>query len=337
MFNTRVAVLTAPLFLIHAQAIHYFQEGRTYSLAMLCAVASTLAFCWAMEDRASTRRWFVYGLVAGVASYGHLFVWFVLAGHALAVMVRRAWPARRAVTAGAVPLVVAALPLVIFTTRGYDNISWVRSTTTGAVRVALTRTVFGGTAVLWLVPFFVLWIWRWWRARHDERDLFAVTLVACWFAAPFVLAVVVSLWKPLFVTRYFIVCVPAAALLTAAGLDALAKRSRGIAAAGLALLLLVNGALLRDWYRGQTANEDFRSAVAVACNEAGDDGLVVFKPDDASVAKYYETSPCGVAASTTRLVYVVRNVAAKAPGFDGWTTIRQHEFTDVTVYVLTKR
>ena len=334
LFNTRVAMLAAPLFLIHAQTIHFFQEGRTYTLAMFGATAATLALSWALEDRTSTRRWSVYGLAAGLAIYAHLFVGFVVAGHTLALVVRRAWPARQAVLASAATVAVVMSPLLVFTSRGYGNIDWVPATTPGAVHVAVTRVVFGSTGIVWLVPFVALWLWRSWHARDDQRDLFAMTLVTCWLVVPFGLAILVSFWKHVFVSRYFVLCVPASALLTAAAIETVARRSRAIAAVGCGAILLLTGALLADWYRGHPANEDFRGAMTFACSEAEDEGSVLFRPTEAAVASYYATPECGVANSQTRRVVVVRNTSLPLPDTAGWTTIGQRDFTKVSVFTL---
>jgi mannosyltransferase len=303
---------------------------------MLGAIAATLALSWAVEDRTSTRRWLVYGVVAAVASYFQLFVWFVLAGHALTLVLRRMWPTARALAFGVTAFLVLVSPLLFFITRGYSNVDWIQRPELGDVRVALTRIVFGGTSLFVLGAFVALWLWGVYCARNDKRELLAITLAACWFATPFALALLVSAWKPLFVARYLLVCVPAAVLLAAAGIDAIARRSRAVAGVGLIAILLCNGAVLRDWYRGQPAKEDFRRAVAAACHEAGDTGSVFVVPYSEPAPTYYETAKCGIPNSDTRHVVVTRTVYAAPKDDDGWTTTSRREFTGVTVYVRAK-
>ena len=62
-------------------------------------------------------------------------------------------------------------------------------------------------------------MWRVVWARSSEQDLTAIVVVASWVVTPFVLAILVSFVKPLFIADYLNVCLPAVALLTAAAID----------------------------------------------------------------------------------------------------------------------
>jgi len=332
LFGTRAALVAAPLFLIHAQTVHYFQEGRTYTLAMLLSSLATLVLMWALDDRDSSRRWLVYGAVAGIAVYAHLFVVFVIASHGVTVAVRRLWPAPRALLRAVVAFAALVVPLLLFASRGYTNVDWIPATTVGAVRTAVLLIVVGGGQVYWLAPIGLLWGWRLWSARRDPDDLTAITALLSWFVVPFVLAIGVSALKPLFVEYYLNVCVPAAAILTAAGVDALARRSQGIAAVGLAVLLLHNGRCLVDWYDGVPAKDDYRTAMAFACADARDDAQVGFG-SGLGPARYYATATCGVTTAPRRLLIVVRSSDTR-PQIPGWTIAGTRQFTGVDVVTM---
>jgi hypothetical protein len=154
-----------------------------------------------------------------------------------------------------------------------------------------------------------------------------------WLVVPFVLAVAVSTVKPLFVAYYLNVCVPAAALLTAAGIDALAKRSRALAGFGLAVALLHSGRLLVNWYDGVPPKDDYRTAMAFACRDAGNDGKVLYATG-LSPARYYAAPECGTTTGAQRLLMIVRTTDARPP-IVGWVARQTRSFTgvDVVTYV----
>jgi 4-amino-4-deoxy-L-arabinose transferase-like glycosyltransferase len=338
LFGVRAALFVAPLFLVQAQTIHYFQEARTYTLAMLAACIATLALLWALDEAASTRRWLVYGLVAGAAAYGHLFVGFVLVAHVVALVLCRAWPSRQAVLAAGAAAMAVTAPLLVFMTQGNANIDWVPDTTFLEVRETATTIALGGGPVVALVPLVLLWVWRLRQARPGTRDRLALTVVVAWLAVPFVAAIAASVVKPMFVTHYLNVCVPAAALLTAAALDALARRSNAWALAALTAVLVFTGLQLAHWYDGDPAKEDFRSAMAYACTEAHGDAAVVFSPLFLEYANYYSAPECGAATQGStepdRLVVVVR-AGTPLPSVEGWVTTASQPFDGLDVLSLT--
>ena len=176
-------------------------------------------------------------------------------------------------------------------------------------------------------------------AAVDDRDIARITIVTSWMATPFVLAVLVSFAKPMFVDRYLIVCLPAAALLTAASLDALIDRFGAVVGAvALAVVLAYNGLWLVDWYRGNPAKEDFRSAVAFACSQAGDSGFVTAAPDWlVPGADYYRSGSCGADTITDSVFVVVREQDEdQVSPPDGWPAASVKRF-DGGIHVLTFR
>jgi hypothetical protein len=83
--------------------------------------------------------------------------------------------------------------------------------------------------------------------------------VAAWFVVPVLLDFAISkLGRPLFLSSYLIVVLPAFLLLGAAGLVRLPGRAAGMIV--LALLIVCSGVGLADWYRQPTWNDDFRGA-----------------------------------------------------------------------------
>src|SRR5207245_1278918 len=69
-----------------------------------------------------------------------------------------------------------------------------------------------------------------WRSSGRSFDTWRLGLLLSWLFVPIVLALAVSLVKPIFVTKYLIVCLPALILLSAKGIDSL--RPRWLASTG---------------------------------------------------------------------------------------------------------
>ena len=106
----------------------------------------------------------------------------------------------------------------------------------------------------------------------------------------------------------------------------------------LALVLAHDGRQLADWYQGEPPKEDFRSAMAFACAEAGDgDGVVMASVPDyfLPLADYYATDTCDTTGEagggTDRMLVVARIDPVPPPA--GWTEVSVAHFTgDIRVY-----
>src|SRR5262249_11079315 len=97
--------------------------------------------------------------------------------------------------------------------------------------------------------------------------------VASWLLVPFAILLAVSLLKPLFVPRYVAMCLPALALLAAAGLRELRPLGR---MCGLALLVVLSGLGLLNYYRDfPSENSEWKALTQfVVSNAASGDQLI---------------------------------------------------------------
>jgi mannosyltransferase len=133
-------------------------------------------------------------------------------------------------------------------------------------------------------------MWSLWRAR--DREL--VAWLGTWAFAPFVLALVVSIARPVFVDRYLIIAAPAFAMLAAVGLMSLAGRFR-VGVAFAAVIATCVGLVL--WYQttydGNWRGEDWRGAASFVEGQTNE-GVVVVPWWAHDAAEYY-----GVPASDT--------------------------------------
>jgi hypothetical protein len=114
-----------------------------------------------------------------------------------------------------------------------------------------------------------------------RRIAFGAGVAVCLLVVPFVLTLGVSMVQSLFVSRYFIVCVPALVLLVAAGLGQLRGRVAVVATMGvLALSLPAAISPVRS------TNQDWRHAAALV-HSAGAHDLVVVVPTGLTTLRYY--------------------------------------------------
>jgi hypothetical protein len=121
-----------------------------------------------------------------------------------------------------------------------------------------------------------------WRASGARRR--AVVVLVAWVVAPVALGVVVSMVRPIIVTRYFIYLIPAIVLLLALGIDAIParwpRRAVGVAAVALAL----SGTL--GWY-GSAPRPDWRAATAYLLANGAPADRSIFVGDWGRVVVHY--------------------------------------------------
>ncbi|MBA3654009.1 MAG: glycosyltransferase family 39 protein [Actinobacteria bacterium] len=337
LFSTRTALIAGAVFLVQVQTVRYFQEARTYSLAMFAAAAATLALARALEDGSSRSRWLQYGVVAGVACYAHLFVFFVIASHGVALVLRRSVPKLRDALLAAGAFLLVTSPLVLAAAVREGDVDWLPATNLRAVAYAARAvTVGNGTAAMILLV--ALWLWKLWTSRQGpSREMTSLVVVASWVVSPFVIAIAIGTVRPLFVPHYLNVCVPGAAVLTAATIDSLIARSRALGAVSLAVLLVHSGYYVARWYDGTPAKEDFRAAVRFACDRASQQhARVLFRPTYVRSSMYYADDDCGEPIAGNLAVVIQRGEPAE-PTPSGERVISVRLFTGVTVETIETR
>jgi hypothetical protein len=110
-----------------------------------------------------------------------------------------------------------------------------------------------------------------------------------WLVVP-VAALVVSTYtvKPLLVSRYLVVVIPALCLAVAVGVEWVAERRRGVAAAMVAAAVLVSAHGAASYVRSGNRTE-FRDATAYVLDAAAPDDVIVVVPAPAGGAiDYYQ-------------------------------------------------
>ena len=290
MFDTKVALIAAALIATNSFHIQYSQEARGYSLLVLFATLSSLYFLKAIEH-SSRMGWAAYILTATLAVYCHFFGLLVLEAHCAAlILVRpRSIPWRPLLVSFFV-IGVLLVPLAIFALgRGTGQIAWVPRVVPHDV-YDLFGSLAGrgrllGLAYLVTCGIATFCAFRAWLQSDKSFGTWNYAFLLSWLFVPILTGFVVSLWKPVFVDRYFIICLPPFVLLAAAGISQI--RPRWAFVGSLAVLLSLSGRAIFQYY-SYRHKEDWRGTTAYVVSHASPkDGILFYLGHGRFAFDYY--------------------------------------------------
>ncbi len=199
LFDSRTGLIAAILLAFNAYHIRYSQEARSYALTVLLCVLSSLFLDGAKIPAATRKNW----------------RWIGLAILPVAMFV---------IATGAGPLSWIPRPSL----RGL----WVFAiflTGNEGPRLVMASVIACVAAVL---PLFLN------QQRQSSWENWRYWFLALWLVFPVLLTVALSFARPLFLARYFVICLPALNLLMAAGLARL--RSLWLVTPALIVLLILS-------------------------------------------------------------------------------------------------
>jgi mannosyltransferase len=299
LFGHRVAALSAMLLAINVLFIRYAQEARAYSLALWLVSLATWALIRAVA-RPSLSRWLLYGSAAAVAVYAHFFAALVIAGHMISLVVHRTLVPWRRVAAAAALGATLVLPLavVVLSTNAGGRPQPADISIVSVLRVlsGAGPTGYGIALVAIFAMSYVIGLGTYVRRRHDITESWSAwryTLLACWLWVPIALAAIVSQALPVFVTRYFVLCLPALVILVAVGVTALRP------AVQMALIIVVMVIGIRElglYYQADhKEGENWRGLVEyVAAGSHSDDGIIFLSRYGRRPFEYYQARHPGL-------------------------------------------
>jgi mannosyltransferase len=218
--------------------LFYGQEARPYSLAVLLAVASTVALFW-HDDKPALGP---YVALTAALLYADLFaVLFVVAQVAALIVIyrRRGQPVPKALWRGwaVIAAITApfALPMLVWE---HSQISWLTKPTLQYLGQTFTAMMNGGLGLAvtaGLIVFALIAVRRPSSRRAATRDRLVVPTLLVAFAVPPVLLWLIAQVVPTFIDRYIICSTVAAIGLAAFGLDVIRRR----ASAAMALTTMI--------------------------------------------------------------------------------------------------
>ena len=286
LFDDRVAATGALLLAVNAFQLQFAQEVRAYALVMFVGTLSTLLFVAFVQDGRRSQWWAWVG-VSVLLPYAHLFGWLVLGVQGALALLRRGdltRPTRRLVAGFAVIALLGGTVLALIATgqeegqaEGIPGFSIVRF-------VGVYARVAGNGGVLLLAVFvglgaftaftYARQLWPLRPFRPTERQ-WGFLLLAAWLVLPPIAIAVLSPVQPLFGARYFVILVPAAAGLTALGIQTVPAGWVRRATAAVVGVLVVVAAIA--WYVRPPA-DDIRGAAQTISSEVRPGDGVVFLP-----------------------------------------------------------
>jgi mannosyltransferase len=273
---SRWAALASGLFLATSPfVVKWSQQARGYTLVLALSLAAMLLLLRALE-RGSRGAWLIYGLV-----FSAVIVWHPVSGlvlvpaHVALVAPRRRSALPHCLVAAAVIFAVAVpwAATIAMRTSGEDAaISWLKFPTP-AIAVHALLDVSGVAGLGVLLALIGLWVLH----RAGKVDL-AVWL-GIWAFTPFVVALLVSTIRPIYLDRYLVTAAPAFALLAGVAVTGVGSRMR---AAILAAVVIATSAGLLQLYaatdRGNWRGEDWKSAVNTVLERRSESDAIVVVP-----------------------------------------------------------
>lgn len=270
------------------------QEARGYGLTVLVTTSASYLFVRAI-DRDSPRAWAAYTVAGALAMYTHYFAVWVLLAHFIAGMAHS--ERRRAVLLSQMAMTPLVAPLIVpvFTTQ---HITWIPPLTLDRVISGLVDLAGrGGRALLIVYALACTWALlapsRRGAYGSEAKAVRSRWFLVSWLATPMVMTLLLSLWRPIFVPYYLLICIPPAALLAATGIMSL--RAIWFRAAAAGLLTGLSAIALQDWYGGRYLKEDWRGASSWVLAQAQPGDGIIFEAPYVRVAfEYYlQRAPAG--------------------------------------------
>jgi mannosyltransferase len=326
LFDARVAAISVVLVALDVPFVAHAREARSYTLALFLTTLAALCLVRAVEDR-QRRSWLLYGVVAALSVYAHLFAALAVAGQVVSLVALRGVPWRRASVAGVAGGVLLAplLVSVVLSDQG-GQIDWLEAPRLRQLPgLVLWLTGSHAVAVLFLAGVAAALVATAREAQQAGRSLpsWRFALVLGWLAVPPVAAFLISFEKPVYLYRYFLFSLPALAVLVAAGFVSLGYRAAlvgTLAAAALSVHATAScGADCPLRY------DEWRGAAAYVQAQARPGDAIMFDPAELRTAYAHYA-----AADTPRLLYPgrwplvggsregvasVRGITARAPRY----------------------
>lgn len=295
----------------------YAQDARPYALTTLCVVAAS----WLLVHVSSDHRWrwyVLYAVLIVLIGLLNMFALLIVPAHGISLLLVRGgrtarladpadrpgrsaaerWAAERRWLAAVLAAGVVLSPYLVICALQAGSLGWITRPTVGVVLGLIAD--FAGSK--YLVPVTGVLVGIAIVAGlggHRGRGWTTAKLAVPWLFLPPVLLLLASLGYPAYVERYVVFCMPATALLAAAGLVRLARAvtsalpdglARTRQAVGLAIVVVVVAVLAavqagpQRTARQTSSRPDNMRAVAqiVSARERPGDG-VIYLPWDARV------------------------------------------------------
>jgi mannosyltransferase len=304
LFGVHAGLLAALLVSTNVFFLRYAQEARGYALVTLLTALATYVFLVELE-RPSRWSEVVYVASATAAFYVHFFAAWIVLIHLLTLAATRRWSRSWLVCYGVIAVLAAPMVYAALTVDG-DPIGWLAKPDLGAIPATFAQLAGDGFLQLGVVVAASLLALRW--AVRSARLAFGLAFTASWAVVPVLGAFAVSEMKPIFLAKYFVVSLPAVALLAAGAITIL--RPTALAVAAACVLVALAGPELHTWY-GFRGQEDWHALTAYVQGRALPADGIVYNAGYArdSVEDYWRSSQAPLPVRVHASVHGPRSTA----------------------------
>ena len=314
LFGAKVGLISALLLAVNAFHIRYAQEARSYSLLVLLTALCSWSFLRSI-DQPSPKNWAGYVLTSVLAVYSHFFAALVLAAHwaSLAFLRPRDVPWKGLVVSTLVTGLLL-LPVGSFVlTKDIGQVDWIAQPGPRTVAHAFSGlagadrfpgspgggeffTLAGAGRTLLLLAYFIscsiafVPAARVWSSSKASFQTWHYGFLLTWGIVPVMLALGISILKPIFAVRYFAVCLPALVLLAAIGISRV--RPTWVFAGALAIIVGLATHTVLSYYKYD--KEDWRGATRYILSQVeSGDAVVLSAPFVWMAFDYYRAKSKG--------------------------------------------
>jgi mannosyltransferase len=241
--NASVGLVAAVVLAALPFSTRYAQEARPYALVMCSAIGASLLLVHALQD-SKRASWAWYSVLLTVTVALHMVAALLIAAHLITCMCanRRAFGRYRSWILASVPALLLAAVIGALAIGESASHAWIPKARPGTLYDAALELA-GSKHILELllgpaVVVALLAALRWCIARirsqpahapistADSRRVTVATIALPWVLLPGVVVVTVSLWYPIYVSRYLLFSLPGLALIAAYGLVQLSRTLR---------------------------------------------------------------------------------------------------------------
>ena len=254
--------------------VTYAQTARPYALEIFSSTLSLLAFVH-FQRQPTRLAAFIYMGISGVVIYLHPFGFLTIVAQLVSLpLLTPNWRNRLPISiAMALTLALLYVPIAVLQLNdGLSQFDWIPRRES-ILELGRPIVTFAGSIALAIVmtlcctPLFF--------AERDRGQRSRIGALVLWFGVPIVVGWTISLYHPVFVSRYFASAFPPFAILVASGVRSI----RSEAVSGLAAMLIVALSINAIWLGRNVSSEDIRDAASfVADHATPQDAVVIFQP-----------------------------------------------------------
>jgi mannosyltransferase len=297
--NRRWGLVAALLLALNPFALWYAQEARMYSFLLCLTVAGAYAF-WRLVARPTPRHWLWLAFISALSFSLHYFAFMFSLAQFVYLVVRlrqthrvlRWWVTAQA--AAFLPFTPWAVAVATREGRNF-GIGWIHPPTLLDLPLTLSNLALALSNPNWPLTWAALALvgvtlvvgvvtqtkhLTLHAPRSTRYTLFpaSYTFLLVWLLVPIAFTWLISLWLPLYVDRFFIICLPSLLLL----ISTISLSSAWLARGTMTVLIMASIlASVRLWVDPNLAKEDWRAAAAYIQS--------MEKPGDTLVMRDFQT------------------------------------------------